>query len=496
MPGKRCIIRLSRPKALLLAAACVLLAAAAFLAFRPADTALPPEGRRAPENLTQYQVTLRLNDAEHTLGISETVQYRNDTGDALDHLVLRTWLNAYASEEKSPAALEEIYDACYPGGFSPGGLTLYDVIWNGERAEHRWVNADETALRIEIPSLAPGEGGTLTLRCVARLPECAHRAGYTEKEYRLGNVIPVMSLYQEGEWRTEEYAPVGDPFVGGCADFSVVLHAPEGFTPACSAPLEKGADGAWRGSIRAARDVALCVSDRYQCATGRAGGVTVASYADTREGAQRALDCACRAVEIFSDLYGAAPYAHLAVCEADFPFGGMEYPGLVMIGKSNYLESRADTLELTVAHETAHQWFYALVGSDQFLSPWQDEALCEYAMLRYAYRRYGQGSWETLKSYRVDAPMRESIPGSLTPGSPIDYFISYADYSAVVYGRGAALLLALDEMLPGGADAFLRAYAEEFAFGFAARADFEAFLNRYAGMDLRPLLLDYLDTAH
>ena len=91
--------------------------------------------------------------------------------------------------------------------------------------------------------------------------------------------------------------------------------------------------------------------------------------------------------------------------------------------------------------------------------------------------------------------MRENIPGSLTPASPIDYFDSLADYSAVVYGRGAALVLALDQMLPGGVDAFLKAYAEEFAYGYASRAQFEAFLNRYAGQDLSPLLLDYLDTA-
>ena len=65
----------------------------------------------------------------------------------------------------------------------------------------------------------------------------------------------------------------------------------------------------------------------------------------------------------------------------------------------------------------------------------------------------------------------------------------------MVYGRGAALLLALNELLPGGTDGFLRAYAEEYAFRFAARADFEDCLNRYANMDLSPLLLDYLDTV-
>ena len=172
----------------------------------------------------------------------------------------------------------------------------------------------------------------------------------------------------------------------------------------------------------------------------------------------------------------------------------MEYPGLCMIGERDYLESRADSLELTIAHETAHQWFFSLVGSDQVNDPWRDEALSEYLMLRYVQRRYGQSSFESLKSYRVDAAMQENVPGTVTPGSPITYFGNYTDYRTVVYDRGAALLLALDAFLPGGTDAFLRAYAGEYAFQYVSRAEFEEFLNRYAGMDLHPLLLDYLDT--
>ena len=90
--------------------------------------------------------------------------------------------------------------------------------------------------------------------------------------------------------------------------------------------------------------------------------------------------------------------------------------------------------------------------------------------------------------------MQERTGTKLTPGSPIDYFGSLNDYATVVYGRGAALLLALDEMLPQGVDAFLRSYAEEFAFQFVSREQLEGFLNAWSGMDLRPLLLDYLDT--
>ena len=67
------------------------------------------------------------------------------------------------------------------------------------------------------------------------------------------------------------------------------------------------------------------------------------------------------------------------------------------------------------------------------------------------------------------------------------------DYASLLIDETYAM--ALDEMLPGGADAFLRAYAARFAFQLVSRNEFEAFLNDYAGMDCSPLLLDYLDTV-
>ncbi len=501
MRGKRCIISVLpapwKAAAAVVSAAVLLAVLLPALRSAPAGTPDPAETRlaEAGKDLTDYTVALRLNDGEDTLSITETVQYRNDTGGTLSSLVMRTWLNAFWTEDKSPAALEELYGACYPEGFSAGGLTLFDVLWNGERAAYAYVNGDQTALRIEIPDLEHGQRGELTLRCVAHIPACAYRAGKVGRDYQLGNVLPLLSLYQNGAWRTDEYSPVGDPFLSECANFHVTLHLPEGYVPACSAPLAKGTDGAWRGDMTAARDFALCASPDYTVSQGRAGSTAVYAFAKTERAAGRALEYAKKALDTYSSLYGGYPYPAFTVCEVSFPFGGMEYPGLCMIGEENFREEKSETLELTVAHETAHQWFYALVGSDQALQPWQDEALSEYAMLRYVRARYGQGSYETLKYYRVDAPMREKLAGSLTPGSPIDYFGSLSDYRTVVYGRGAALLLALDELLPGGTDGFLRAYAAEYAFRFATREDFEESLSRYADMDLKPLLLDYLDTA-
>ena len=81
----------------------------------------------------------------------------------------------------------------------------------------------------------------------------------------------------------------------------------------------------------------------------------------------------------------------------------------------------------------------------------------------------------------------------MTPAAPLTDFASLDVYSSVVYGRGAAFLLAVEEMT-GKLDMFLRQYCDTFAFSLASRQDFSSLLRDVTGEDLEPLMLDYLDT--
>ena len=463
----------------------------------PQEPGLPsvsPVVEAASVGLNQYDVTLKLNPDAGTLSVTEEIAFSNTTGDTLSSLVVRLWPNAFATENTSPAATDELYAAAYPEGFSPGSVLLHDVKWNGEQAAYRYLDEAKTVLEIPVDTLAPMENGKLYIRCVVQLPNCAFRTGYTGDTWMLGNVLPILSVYENGAWRQDPYASVGDPFYSECANFSLSLHLPDGYVPVCSVPLEEKESGLWQGNGAAIRDVGLCVSPQYKKAAALTGSTKVAVYARDEKSAQAALSYAVKALETFEALYGEYPYPLYSVCSASFAPGAMEYPCMAVVDEAYFAENQRDTLELIIAHETAHQWFYGLVGSDGVNQPWQDEALCEYALLRYTEINYGQEAFRNLRYYRADAPMMERIPGGLTPATPIDYFTSLTDYKTIVYGRGASLLLALDMFVPGGMDAFLKSYAAEYAFSIAGRKDFETSLNTFAGKDVTPLLLDYLDT--
>jgi len=51
----------------------------------------------------------------------------------------------------------------------------------------------------------------------------------------------------------------------------------------------------------------------------------------------------------------------------------MEAPGLT------WIPTRAASLPYLLAHETAHQWFYGIVGNDQAGQPFADEAAADFA---------------------------------------------------------------------------------------------------------------------
>jgi hypothetical protein len=87
-------------------------------------------------------------------------------------------------------------------------------------------------------------------------------------------------------------------------------------------------------------------------------------------GATRArvfLKSAIASLRRYSALYGAYPWHTYTV--AAMGTLGLEYPTLV------YQPATSDD----VAHETAHQWFYSLVGNNQARDPWLDEGLATWA---------------------------------------------------------------------------------------------------------------------
>ena len=83
-----------------------------------------------------------------------------------------------------------------------------------------------------------------------------------------------------------------------------------------------------------------------------------------------------------------------------------------------------------LVHEVAHMWFYGMVGNSQFRDPWLDEA---FATLRRGGRRRPRAAGRTGR--RSTCPATSAASMAELPATTAAYF-------TVVYGKGAAALLA------------------------------------------------------
>ena len=457
-----------------------------------------PSGQLLTETagLDEIAITVRLNAEKASLSVNQTLRLTNRTGEKQDAVVLRTWANAFQSMDTSPCAAEDkLYELYYPDGFSSGGLVMSHATVDGSTVLYRYTDEAKTVLHVPVPGgWQPDAETEIMLTYTIQMPRMAYRFGLWDDIWALGNAFAVPAVWENGAFRTDAYASVGDPFVNDCANYLVTAIVPEDYVCAGSAsPYVSTSDGQSHYVFYAngVREFGLVISDRFHTAQTMQDGVLVTAFAASRSQARELLRYGRRALKCYSEAYGAYAYPSYTLAQVNFPHGGMEYPGMSMIA-SSLLEEGGRELEYTVAHETAHQWWYAVVGSDSWNQPWQDEALCEFSLLRYAQENYGQAERDDLERSRMESSLRVTVPHGVTPGAPLNYFSSMSEYKLLVYDRAAACLCAMDRTVP--LDGFLRDYYRHYAFRRASREDFEQQLLQSTGEDLSPLMRDYLDT--
>ena len=206
-----------------------------------------------------------------------------------------------------------------------------------------------------------------------RLPRTPTERLASRVGVRLGSFFPLLA-WSGSEWALDPPAPQLETWTSPVADFDVKIAVPKGMSVFAS-----GANlGHGRWHAAAVRDFALEAGSfkvaRRIVHVPSPVVVTVAA-ASKYTYLPTYLNAAARALTTFSQRYGAYPWrTYTVVVEADRSTLGDEYPTLVFIS--------TDLGSNVVTHETAHQWFYSLVGNNQARDPWLDESLAEWATAR------------------------------------------------------------------------------------------------------------------
>jgi hypothetical protein len=382
-------------------------------------------------------------DALTVAGTAE-IRYTNNERQNLDAVYLRLYPNAAYYEE--------------------GSTQIEALTVDGDTAAFTFEDADRTILKVPLPSaLKPEERTTLLVTFSVTVPRRSDRFGYAEGVMSLGHWYPMLAVYDDEGWNLDPYVALGDAFYSDVGFYTVDLSVPEG-TVVAATGVKAGevlhrSPGATALYVSAAtRDFALALSRDYETASAQIGDTTVTSYylpGDESSG-QQALQVAADALEVYSGRFGRYPYTELDVAETSFEVmgapGGMEFPGIVFIGSGLYESGGlfGSELDVVVAHEVAHQWWYGVVGNNQVDEPWLDEGFATYSSILYAEDKLDPLRAEAilwsqaLMPYQVvrllgaDGPLQSSL---------LDYSDDLITYQSLVYGKGALFLARLRELL-------------------------------------------------
>ncbi len=422
----------------------------------------------------------------HTLAVEQHITYVNTTSGSLSALPLVVEARRYPQAFQ----LVSVHDS--------QGVRFSDFQWK------------DTLLTLALPAeLAAGDTARFTLTYSLRLPNLdtlantrPHPLGYNSQQANFGDWYPFVPPFVPGKgWLAHPPAMYGEHLVYEVADFEVSISYTGGqsnLVIAASAPAVQ--DGEWlRYNHPAARSFAWSASPYYQLATQQVQlaedrVVEVSSYffAYHEEAGRALLESMSQALVLYSNLFGAYPHPALAGVQAGF-MDGMEYDGLFFLSTDFYnwfKDPPADFLVALAAHEVAHQWWSGLVGSDQALQPWLDEALCTYSEHIFYENLYPE-ALEWWWQYRVNYYQ----PAGWVDISVYDVpqeFGYYRQYRDPVYLRGALFLDELRKLV--GDPAFftsLRQYAARFAYRQASAADFFEILGRNTSADLSPTIQEY-----
>lgn len=407
---------------------------------------------------TKYQFDVIFDYDGHFLKIQEIIDYTNETGVEITRLPFLV-----------------------PPLTSASVLKLIDIrILSDSQFESYEIEGLTLWLNFGVP-VGVSERIQTQIDYSLQLTRTPGVLGYGELQANISDWYPFIPPYdQTTGWIINNPGQVGEYLVKEKADHVVNIQL-VGSTPAIiAAPGDfSQISVGYSYVLENSRDFSWSASPFYQTISEEIGDSMVKGYFFQEDiiGAREVLKNTVYALPYFSQLFG-VPYQHktMLFVEADFA-DGMEYDGMYFLSKDyfkSYDGTHINYLSMLAVHETAHQWWYGIVGNDQARDPWLDESLCTFSELLF-YEFVYPGDVDGWWAYRVNA---------YNPSGKVD--ISIYDqpdlrlYINSVYLQGAKLLSDLRNQI--GGEAFinsLRNYAIENQHQIAHPDDFFSVFSKY-----------------
>lgn len=456
-------------------------------------------GKNNEVALSSYNIFVIYDEEAQSLSGTVDFSFYNSYENEFTDLKFNLYGNAFRQGATFSPVSETYESRAYYAGASYGGMEITNVEncagWNisGE---------DENILTVNLlEPLYPEQRISIKISYTLTLAKVNHRTGVTKNTVNLGNFYPILCAYTQEGFIECPYYSCGDPFVSDCANYTVTIDIPEAYTAASSGVQESESitDGRKKTQyiLKNARDFALVLSDKFEILSEYVGGVAVNYYYINDQNAEQSLKAATESLSYFCETFGGYAYPSLSIVETGFCYGGMEYPALTMIASGQTTEDNI----YTIVHENAHQWWYAMVGSNQLTCAWQDEGLAEYSTLMffennpsYGYTRPGIVLSAT-RAYRAFFSVYSQLKGEsdTTMSRNLGAFTNEYEYTNITYNKALVMFDMLRSAI--GNDRFvtcLKNYFNSYS-GKVASCDALIAVFKRCGRDVEGLFSAFID---
>ncbi len=444
-----------------------------------------------PPGMTVYDIALTFpEDAiDRTLEGSQEITYTNTTGEVLNALPLRLYANSADPENDA--------------------VTIDQVLVGGTEVSVE-LSVDNSVAMVALPApLAPGEEVQISMGFTTHVPqdETLHYGIFNQASdtgtWSLAHWYPVVAgRDRETGWMLEPTSEYGDPVFTEMGLYTVTVTAPEELTFITSGvEIASESDGgmatrtfnAWPS-----RDFVMFADSDMESIAREVEGTTVTSWYEPghNEPGEAVLTWSARALGLFNDLLGEYPYRQLQLAEVEiYNAAGVEFPQVISLNDGYYrteLDLRGpSSFEFTVAHEVVHEWFYNLVGNNQYAHAFIDEGLTNYLSARVYFEEfYGEEVADRIVRDYLIRPFLNAVESGVDPvvDFPTDEFPSQQSYVVAAYSKGALGFAAIHEAI--GDDAFfdaLQAYAQDFRFRVATPEDLLEVFEAVSDVPIEPI---------
>ena len=472
----------------------------------------------------KYELDCILDVENHILNTKQRVIFTNNSNKKIDAM----FFHLYPHRKYTKKEREFMYRFAgyfkinpYPEGFQGGDLKIKNISKGTERLSYKIEGDDQTILKVELPSeLAPQETIALNIDFQLEIPHAFGRFGWNKDIIALGRWYPILSVLDEEGWHNYPFYPYHQPFFSDSAFYKVRLTLPKDRVVVHTGYLKdsiqrkNGNKTLLIETDFPVRDFSFAISPHYKKYSTNYKNIKINSFylAEDEFYGRKAAEFASELMDYYTENFGNYPYKEFNIAPVYLGYGGGQSSNLIFIDTRVYKLPKflIRYFDFLISHETGHQWFYNIVGSDEYKEMWIDEGINSFFILSYLDEKYG----EDAKVMVLPKGIKWLIPNFSFRQATADRYIflakngldrpvlselsSFKEPSsifALAYGKGAMVVSMLKGLV--GEKTFnriMKRYFKEFRFSNIKVEDLIRISEQESKEDLRWFFDQWLET--